>query len=874
MRHESSLRSKDKNNYLLDIENFVLSSKEKKIQYMKPLLEEIKNFYQNYQNINFEEIKNNLDSITNKISKDEILDRFKFGYIFLQEMKDLLNEYEIEISENDINSLFAYFDQKNKNYFIYVRDIIKHFKNNIKKGENEENNQSYKEEEKEEEKKEEKIENIKKQEKINENQFILIWIGIMKKLIKLCLIELNIPLTDFSDKFLFIKTHQKSNVILNNIPTKLFVEKIKEKITNFLTLEETILFNIYLDYYNYGVLFKENLKFLFDYIMKYINDFVYFDVNEFDTFDLENANTYISNQKKNLNNNIEKLKGDYIKELLPIFHIPLLEFIYHSQKKNNMQNLNLLYNYLCSVGEEKDFLSQKEFIKVLKYIFPVGVYNTKAANCLFDYLSETVMLINEPKRRVVSIPKIILFIISILKRKEIMNQTINIKEIYYGEKEKILDNFGSSITTIKKYNDLGEEINSLSLQYFGLIKEAIFSGLIILDKKIQIDMIMKKLNEIDKNILEQNHYFQLLGNDLLVQKFNKRLKAINRLNKELKNIGIEDSDYDINNQKEIEFSQIEIPTIPINEKDTKKFINIKKYLCGMIESFDYYHPDLKCYVNIIKLRKSFLYEELSELDGQNLLKHIEFSLKVNHYLQQEYLSRSATLKSFEKFSFLRNFGVCSKEVLINKRVEEEYYIINEKINEGNYISLSGLIKSNGGLLQIPELTNTDMAFYILRYWGKNILHILGDLFKINVCLKYFTTKDFYVSYDGKQLKMGNLLTYSFCDMKGNIYSGPDLLKILVLINKIQFSQDVLYSEEQINEIYSDAYIPPELIKNNLKLKTKTDSWVFGIILFNILFGHSPISYYSQLKDFGNQIENKNRNEEENNIKKYFYFNPF
>ena len=208
-----------------------------------------------------------------------------------------------------------------------------------------------------------------------------------------------------------------------------------------------------------------------------------------------------------------------------------------------MHNLNLLYNYLSSKGEEADFLPQKEFNKVLKYIIPINIYNSKYENCLFDYLSETVMLINEPKRRVVSIPKLILFIINILKIKEIMDQTINIKEIYYGDKTKILQNFDSSITRIQKYNDIGEEINSLSLNYLYLIQEAIFSGLIIINKKNEINIMKNLLIEIDKKIKYYNHYFLLYGNSLLVQKFNKRLKAITQLNKELNNIGIEDGDY-------------------------------------------------------------------------------------------------------------------------------------------------------------------------------------------------------------------------------------------------------------------------------------------------------------------------------------------
>ena len=875
IKHESSLRIKNKNIFLIDLENFVVSSKEKKIALINPLLEEIKSFYERYKDINFEQIKNNLDIITNNIPKKEILNKFKYGYIFLEEFINLLNEYEINIEEDDINCIFAYFDQKNKNYFIYVRDIIKYFNDNI---EIKEDIEKLKDEKNPNEKKDNNIQNL---DKLNEKQFILIWIGIMKKLIKLCIVDLNLQLNDFSDKFLFTKKSHKSIVSLNNIQTKLIIEKIKEQITNFIPLEETILFNIYLDYYNYGVLFKENLKFLFDFIMKYIKDFSFFDVNEFDTFDLDNANKYISSEKKNMNENIEKLDdSNYIKELLPIFDIPLLEFIYHSQKKNNMNNLNLLYNYLCSVGEEKDFLSQKDFNKVLKYIIPTNIYNSKFSKCLFDYLSETALLINEPKRRVISIPKIILFIINILKRKEIMSQVINVKELNYGNKQIIFDNFNKSIEKLETFNEIGKEINNLSSQYYSLNKQAIFSGLIILVKKKQLDIIKNQIINIDKKITDFNHYFLLLGNSLLVQKFNKRLKAINQLNKELKTLGIEDIDY--NNaisQKEIEFSTIEIPNIPVDETDTKKFINIKKYLCGMIESFDYYHPMLKCFVNVIKIRKTFLNEEISELDRQNLMKHIEFSLKVNHYLQQEFLNKSSTIKSFENFPFLRNYGVCTREVIVNKRVEEELYIINEKINLGSYISLYDLIKSNGGLLQIPELTNTDMAFYILRYWGKNILNILNDLFKINVCVKYFTVKDFYVSYDGKKLKMANLLTYSFCDMKGKVYSGPDLLKILVILDNIQFSQVEQYTEEQKEEIFSDAYIPPELIKSNTNLTSRMDSWVFGIILFNILFGHSPIGYYSQLKEWFELVHNQNFNKEIFDLlflnNKYsVYFNPF
>ena len=80
-----------------------------------------------------------------------------------------------------------------------------------------------------------------------------------------------------------------------------------------------------------------------------------------------------------------------------------------------------------------------------------------------------------------------------------------------------------------------------------------------------------------------------------------------------------------------------------------------------------------------------------------------------------------------------------------------------------------------------------MAFYILRYWGKNILNILTQFYNMNVCLKYFTLEDFYISHDGKRIIMKNLFTYSFYNINGSIYNGPDLNKILLLLDQIPFS---------------------------------------------------------------------------------------
>ena len=126
---------KTKNNFInsLEAEKFVILSSESKINIIKEKIDKINEFYSNINEINDKDIANMLEPITNAISNKEILDRFKTGIIFLDELKDLINEKEIEIEESEINNIFAFFDEKNKNYFIFVRDIIDFFKEKVEK---------------------------------------------------------------------------------------------------------------------------------------------------------------------------------------------------------------------------------------------------------------------------------------------------------------------------------------------------------------------------------------------------------------------------------------------------------------------------------------------------------------------------------------------------------------------------------------------------------------------------------------------------------------------------------------------------------------------------------------------------------------------
>jgi len=813
-----------------DIEKFANSSEEEKKECLNPVLEKVQNFYSNMPNIEFNDIKNNMKLIYDTLDIIEIESKFNHGIIFLDDFKNLLHKNIPKLTEEDMNKIFAYFDQYNMNLFIYVRDFVKFLKPNENVYISNNLSQQF-------------------HDKLIGEKFLLIFIASIKKILKFCIMELGLSPDNFSEKFILSKKYDKHIIILNYIQTEIARENLKRKITNFLPLEEKVLFEYYIDFYNYGILFEENLKILFDNMMKFINDSDIYDLTKFDTFDPENANKYINKQKYNINKHSKNLEQNSLQNLLPVYDKTILEFAYHTQKKDNMKDLTLLYNYLRKIGEEKDFLTQKEFMTLLKDFIPVGLFNSRFAKNLISQLSENVTLVNEPIRPVISVSRIILFIVNAIKKVEILQPILNIQDMFFADKKIILDNFNSCICRLSQYNSIMKEINDLSVKYLNIIKKCNFTGLIIINKNEIINEIKDKLNQINLNIIDYNNYYSNLGNNKINTQLNKLIKKDNK-NKEDKNI-INDFYYDISIPQNF-LSLIDLPIIKIDVIDTKEMINLKRYKSGMIENFDYFQPELQCYVNVTKIRKSFLLQQISE-DGQNLLNHILQSLKLNHYLQKNYLENSNT-KSFDNFSFLRNFGIYTKEILINKVIEEEFYVINEKINTNEYVPISSLSKSNGGLFFIPEISNTEMGFFIMRNWGKSILDIIHQLNKINRCFKYFNLNDFYGTYNGRKLKMANIYSYSCYDEKGNMNYGPDIFKILLLLDKLPTGTVDKLSFDILDNIYSnDAYIAPEIIKNinGDKPTYKTDTWLYGVLLFNILFGFTPKSFYLQLKNWKN-----------------------
>lgn len=56
--------------------------------------------------------------------------------------------------------------------------------------------------------------------------------------------------------------------------------------------------------------------------------------------------------------------------------------------------------------------------------------------------------------------------------------------------------------------------------------------------------------------------------------------------------------------------------------------------------------------------------------------------------------------------------------------DKEIYVVNETINEDEWISLEEFTERNGGILNIPLFYHTDAPLFIIRYWAQKLLDII------------------------------------------------------------------------------------------------------------------------------------------------------
>lgn len=67
-----------------------------------------------------------------------------------------------------------------------------------------------------------------------------------------------------------------------------------------------------------------------------------------------------------------------------------------------------------------------------------------------------------------------------------------------------------------------------------------------------------------------------------------------------------------------------------------------------------------------------------------------------------------------------NIGKFEKKIGLAAN-DKEIYVINENIDQDQWISLEEFVDRNGGILNIPLFYHTDAPLFIIRYWAKKVL---------------------------------------------------------------------------------------------------------------------------------------------------------
>jgi len=97
------------------------------------------------------------------------------------------------------------------------------------------------------------------------------------------------------------------------------------------------------------------------------------------------------------------------------------------------------------------------------------------------------------------------------------------------------------------------------------------------------------------------------------------------------------------------------------------------------------------------------------------------------------------------------------------------------------------------------------------------------------------------------------------------------------IHNYDIEKKLHYSNLDFND-YNDPYICPDFIIKDVKeLTNKMDTWIFGSLLFHILYGQPPVSFIQQLKEWCDNQTNLIFEKIKfpfNITSKHFFYNPF
>lgn len=193
--------------------------------------------------------------------------------------------------------------------------------------------------------------------------------------------------------------------------------------------------------------------------------------------------------------------------------------------------------------------------------------------------------------------------------------------------------------------------------------------------------------------------------------------------------------------------------------------------------------------------------------------------------------------------------------------------MNKQINEDNWVNLDDFVTKNGGILNIPLFYHTDAPLYIIRHWAKLLLQIIAKVHDVSVVLRCLSTKQLWISRDGQRIRLGHVRGSGRVNNLGFLKSCPDIY--LNLDNNERNSQDnksTGFSPSKTgggggfqssrktnndggqrmfsNRALDTPFVAPEVLFSKFSDHTAAmDVWAFGMIMFCLIFGRKPVSYY-------------------------------
>jgi serine/threonine protein kinase len=133
-------------------------------------------------------------------------------------------------------------------------------------------------------------------------------------------------------------------------------------------------------------------------------------------------------------------------------------------------------------------------------------------------------------------------------------------------------------------------------------------------------------------------------------------------------------------------------------------------------------------------------------DGKAYSEHLKLELQLHRYLMGAYYEDEEDLDP-EKMDIFPNIGKFEQKIGLAANAKD-VYVVNELIDEDQWINLDDFVTKNGGILNIPVFYHTDAPLFIIRHWAKMILKIIQKVHDASTVLRCLNLRQIWVSRDG------------------------------------------------------------------------------------------------------------------------------